>query len=157
MVNDRGVGLARWRGGGRNVQTGGMGKLDVCIAFVRTAHCGKAKFMVEYPTSNGRMVMVKTANLYARIEPELKNAAETILGGLGVPVSNAINMFYRQIVLHRGLPFAVQFPAKHLPNAATLTDAELDAEVARGFDDIAAGRKRPLKEVAASLKQEFAL
>ena len=101
--------------------------------------------------------MVKTANLYARIEPELKNAAETILGGLGVPVSNAINMFYRQIVLHRGLPFAVQFPAKHLPNAATLTDAELDSEVARGFDDIAAGRKRPLKEVAASLKQEFAL
>ena len=101
--------------------------------------------------------MVKTANLYARIEPELKNEAETILGGLGVPVSNAINMFYRQIVLHRGLPFAVQFPTKHLPNAATLTNAELDAEVARGFEDIAVGRKRPLKEVASRLKQEFAL
>ena len=56
---------------------------------------------------------------------------------LGVPVSNAINMFYRQIVLHRGLPFAVQFPAKRLANAATMTDAELDAEVAKGFDEIA--------------------
>ncbi|MBQ7188989.1 MAG: type II toxin-antitoxin system RelB/DinJ family antitoxin, partial [Kiritimatiellae bacterium] len=42
--------------------------------------------------------MTKTANLYARIEPELKNEAESILSGLGVPVSNAINMFYRQIV-----------------------------------------------------------
>ena len=101
--------------------------------------------------------MVKTANLYARIEPELKNEAEAILGGLGVPVSNAINMFYRQIVLHRGLPFAVQFPEKRLLNAATLTDAELDAEVARGFDDIAAGRKRPFKEVASGLAREFAL
>ena len=101
--------------------------------------------------------MVKTANLYARIEPKLKNEAESILGGLGVPVSNAINMFYRQIVIHRGLPFAVQFPARHIPNAAMLDDAELDAEVSRGFADIAAGRKRPLKEVAADLAQEFSL
>lgn len=101
--------------------------------------------------------MVKTANLYARIEPELKNEAESILGGLGVPVSNAINMFYRQIVLHRGLPFAVQFPARKLANAATMSDVQLDAEVARGFDDITAGRKRTLQEVSSSLAQEFAL
>ena len=101
--------------------------------------------------------MQKTANLYARIEPELKNEAEAILSGLGVPVSNAINMFYRQIVIHRGLPFAVQFPVQQLPNTAMMTDAELDAEVSRGFDDIAAGRKRPLKEVAASLAREFSL
>lgn len=101
--------------------------------------------------------MQKTANLYARIEPELKNEAEAILSGLGVPVSNAINMFYRQIVIHRGLPFAVQFPVRQLPNTAMMTDVELDAEVSRGFDDIAAGRKRPLKEVAASLAREFSL
>ena len=101
--------------------------------------------------------MVKTANLYARIEPKLKNEAEAILGGLGVPVSNAINMFYRQIVIHRGLPFAVRFPARQLPNATMMSDAELDAEVSRGFEDIAAGRKRPLKDVAASLAKEFSL
>lgn len=101
--------------------------------------------------------MVKTANLYARIEPQLKNKAEAILGKLGVPVSNAINMFYRQIVIHRGLPFAVQLAERQLPNAATMTEMELNAEVARGFDDIAAGHKRPLKAVAADLAQEFAL
>jgi len=101
--------------------------------------------------------MVKTANLYARIEPELKTEAETILGGLGVPVSNAINMFYRQIVLHRGLPFAVQYPVRRLTNAAAIADAELDAEVSKGFDDIAAGRKKPLSEVVSSLAREFSL
>ena len=101
--------------------------------------------------------MVKTANLYARIEPKLKSEAESILGGLGVPVSNAINMFYRQIVLHRGLPFAVQFPARRLANAATMSGTQLDAEVSRGFDDIAAGRKRSLQEVSSSLAQEFGL
>ena len=101
--------------------------------------------------------MTKTANLYARIEPQLKTEAESILCGLGVPVSNAINMFYRQIVIHRGLPFAVQFPFTSLLNAATLTDAQLDAEVTKGFDDIAAGRKRSLKQAASDLAREFLL
>ena len=101
--------------------------------------------------------MTKTANLYARIEPELKAKAESILGGLGVPVSNAINMFYRQIVIHRGLPFAVQFPACPLTNAATLTDEQLDAEISKGFDDIELGRKRPLEQAVAELTREFSL
>ena len=95
--------------------------------------------------------MTKTANLYARIEPELKNEAESILSGLGVPVSNAINMFYRQIVIHRGLPFAVQYPSRSLMNAATLTDAQLDAEVAKGFDDIAV----PLRKRARILRRSL--
>ena len=99
--------------------------------------------------------MTKTANLYARIEPELKSEAESILGSLGVPVSNAINMFYRQIVIHRGLPFPVRFPSRTLLNAATLTDVQLDAEVDKGVDDIAAGRKRSLEQATSDLTREF--
>ena len=38
--------------------------------------------------------MAKTANLYARIEPDVKEQAEGILSALGIPASNAINMFY---------------------------------------------------------------
>ena len=44
----------------------------------------------------------KSANLYARIEPDLKEQAEGILSSLGIPTSNAITMFYKQIVLQRG-------------------------------------------------------
>ena len=40
--------------------------------------------------------MAKSANLYARIEPNVKNEAEAILSQLGIPASNAINMFYKQ-------------------------------------------------------------
>jgi len=43
----------------------------------------------------------KTANLYARIEPDVKNQAESILEELGIPASSAITMFYKQIILHR--------------------------------------------------------
>ena len=47
----------------------------------------------------------KSANLYVRIEPDVKEQAERILSALGIPASNAINMFYKQIIADRALPF----------------------------------------------------
>ena len=85
--------------------------------------------------------MAKSANLYARIEPELKEQAESILSSLGIPASNAITMFYRQIVLQRGLPFDVKLPA------STLSDEEIDAEIAKGYRDIESGNVRDAKTV----------
>lgn len=52
----------------------------------------------------------KSANLYARIEPDVKEQAEGILAALGIPASNAINMFYKQIIVQRGLPFELMSP-----------------------------------------------
>lgn len=43
----------------------------------------------------------KSVNLYARIEPDVKEKAESILSILGIPASSAINMFYKQIILQR--------------------------------------------------------
>ena len=47
----------------------------------------------------------------------------------GIPASNAINMFYKQIILQRGLPFEVKMPASRLVDASILSDAESDAEI----------------------------
>ncbi len=52
--------------------------------------------------------MAKSANLHARIEPEVKEEAERILSELGLQSSHAISMFYKQIILQRGLPFPVK-------------------------------------------------
>ena len=54
--------------------------------------------------------MAKTANLYARIEPDLKQQAEDILTSLGITASNAITLFYKQIILQKGLPFEIKLP-----------------------------------------------
>ncbi len=40
-----------------------------------------------------------------RIDPEVQDAAESILKMLGMTRSQAINMFYRMIIIKRGLPF----------------------------------------------------
>ena len=86
--------------------------------------------------------MAKTANLYARIEPELKEQAEDILLALGIPASNAITMFYRQIVLQHGLPFDVKLPANIPMDVSKLTEEELDVELEKGYADVKAGKTR---------------
>ena len=77
--------------------------------------------------------MAKTANLYVRIEPDVKEQAETILSALGIPASNAITMFYKQIILRRGLPFDVKMPANILLDASTLSAEQMDAELQKGL------------------------
>lgn len=84
--------------------------------------------------------MAKSANLYARIEPEVKEQAESILASLGIPASNAINMFYKQIILQRGLPFEVKLPAVRPVDVNTLTEEQLHGELEKGYADIVAGR-----------------
>ena len=88
--------------------------------------------------------MAKSANLYARIEPDLKEHAETILTALGIPASNAITMFYRQIILQNGLPFEVKLP-KHPLDISRMTAAQLDAELEKGYADAKDGRTIPME------------
>jgi len=99
----------------------------------------------------------KTANLYARVEPDIKEQAEAILSTLGISASNAINMFYRQIILRQGLPFDVSIPQLRPLSLNNLSEEELDAELEKGYVDIAAGRMRPAREVFADLRRDYGL
>ena len=99
--------------------------------------------------------MAKSANLYARIEPDLKEQAESILAALGIPASNAITMFYKQIVLQRGMPFEMKLPAARPLDVSTMTDEQLNSELEKGFADIAAGRTRPAKQVFDDIRRDY--
>ena len=50
-------------------------------------------------------------------EPEVKEQEEQVLDQLGIPMSNAVGMFLRQIVLQRGIPFEVKLLAYEEPVA----------------------------------------
>ena len=89
----------------------------------------------------------KTANVYARIEPEVKKQAEAILAMLGIPASNAINMFYKQIILQRGLPFEAKIPLEKPLEMSELSDEQLAKEIAKGVSDFHEGRSKPLAQV----------
>ena len=70
--------------------------------------------------------MNKTAIVHARVEPQTKKKAEGVLKKLGMSPTEAIRLFYRQICLREGLPFAVR-----IPNALTRETLEKSA---RGRD-----------------------
>ena len=98
--------------------------------------------------------MAKSANLYARIEPELKEQAESILTALGIPASNAITMFYKQIILHKGLPFAVKLPT-HPNDMSEMSEAQLGAELEKGYTDMKAGRTISAEEAFANIRKDY--
>ena len=97
----------------------------------------------------------KSANLYARIEPDVKEQAESILSALGIPASNAINMFYKQIILQRGLPFEVKIPSAKPVDMSALSEEEMNAELEKGYADMVAGRTKPAKQVFTDIRKDY--
>jgi DNA-damage-inducible protein J len=101
--------------------------------------------------------MAKTANLYARIEPDVKEQAESILSALGIPASNAINMFYKQIILQRGLPFDVKVPSSKIVNMSAIPEEQMNSELEKGYADMIAGRTKPAAKVFSNIRKDFNL
>lgn len=99
--------------------------------------------------------MAKSSTVSTRIEPELKEQAERILAALGIPASNAITMFYRQIVMQKGLPFDVKLPISHVVDASTLTHEQLNAELEKGYADIAAGHTKDAKGAFSDIRRDY--
>lgn len=99
----------------------------------------------------------KTATLYARIEPDVKEQAESILSELGIPASNAINMFYKQIIMHRGLPFEVRLPGRRPLELADMGRDELSASLEEGYQDVLAGRTRPVADAFGNMAEEYGI
>lgn len=96
----------------------------------------------------------KTANVLARVEPEVKEQAEEIMSQLGIPASVVINMLYKQIILQRGIPFSLTIPSA--PKAIEdMSNAEFNAVMQRGYDEAKAGKSRPVSEVFDELRREL--
>lgn len=91
--------------------------------------------------------MPNTNALYVRMDAELKDGAENILRDLGISASSAVQMFYRQIILQRGLPFEVKLPASKPTAIGGMSREELDAELQKGFDSLKTGERYSADEV----------
>ncbi|MEO6784250.1 MAG: type II toxin-antitoxin system RelB/DinJ family antitoxin [Bradyrhizobium sp.] len=86
--------------------------------------------------------MAKTGFLNARIDPNLKIKAEKVLDRVGVSASQAITMFYKQVVLRRGLPFDVCVPKPETVAALKEVEARggqiVNTSTGDAFDEILA-------------------
>lgn len=99
--------------------------------------------------------MSKSANLNIRMKPEIKNGAELILKKLGIPPSNAIDMFYRQIILNNGLPFDVRIPNSKLIDISEISNEELNDLLDEGFENIEKGEYQNVDDAFKSIYDEI--
>jgi len=54
--------------------------------------------------------MTKTAAITVRLDPQVKKDAQAILSELGLTTTQAVSLFFKQVTMTRGLPFAVEIP-----------------------------------------------
>lgn len=97
----------------------------------------------------------KSSNVMARVEPEIKEEAEVILSQLGISTSSAINMFYRQIILWKGLPFRPSLPTAGFVPLDEMTKEEFDNKMARGLNQAQNGEGVLADEFFSSLREEI--
>ena len=95
----------------------------------------------------------KTANVLARVEPDVKEEAEAIMAKLGVPASTVINMLYKQIIMTRSIPFSLSVP--NAPIACDEMDtAAFDAMMGKGLAQAKTGQGLPLNEAFGLLYKD---
>lgn len=96
----------------------------------------------------------KTANVMARVEPQVKQQAEEIMEMLGIPVSVVINTLYKQIIMTHSIPFSLSIPS--VPVARDeMDEAAFHAMMERGMKEAKADDSRLASDVFADLKREM--
>ena len=78
----------------------------------------------------------KSAMIRARVDPALKTEVESILSQLGLSSSEAINLFYHQVKLNKGLPFTVRIPNKTTVRTFKNTDARQEMICCQDSQDL---------------------
>ncbi len=80
--------------------------------------------------------MSGSATVQVRVDEQTKAEARKVLGALHMSMSEAICLFLRQVVLHRGIPFEVKIPNEL--TAKTLADSEkgIDLHKASSIGDL---------------------
>lgn len=80
--------------------------------------------------------MNKSAMVRARVEPELKNQAESVFHRLGLNATQAITIFYKQVELRDGLPFDVVVPTPTTKRTFAASEAGRDLVVCKDAEDM---------------------
>ena len=92
--------------------------------------------------------MAKTTNLSIRIDKELKEQAEQLFSELGMNMTTAFNIFVRQAVRQRKIPFEISL---NVPNAETIAAIEEANKLSR---DPNAKRYSSSEELIAEVQNE---
>lgn len=101
--------------------------------------------------------MNKSSNVLSRVEPKVKQEAEAILSRLGISMSNAIDMFLRQVIIQKGIPFEIRLPDEKPLALGSLTKEQFDAEMEKAIKDLEEGKVYSDSEVKQAMKRKYGI
>ncbi len=90
--------------------------------------------------------MAATIPTQIRIEESTKKQAVELLEGLGLNLSDAVNIFLRQVILQKGIPFEIKYPEETL---------EFKPEVIEAMEEARRISRDPNVKGYADVKQMF--
>lgn len=93
----------------------------------------------------------KSANVTARVQPEIKEQAEAILEQIGLPVSVLIDTLYRQIIMTGGVPYSLTVPKP--PAKDSMTDEQFSAMMEKGYQQAKNGQTVPVEKAFAKIRE----
>ena len=96
----------------------------------------------------------KTANVLARVEPDVKQQAEEIMQELGIPVSVVINMLYKQIIMKKAIPFSLSLPSVPV-TLDEMDKATFNSIMENGLKQAKNGESLNAEDVFNSLRKEI--
>jgi DNA-damage-inducible protein J len=76
---------------------------------------------------------------------------------LGIAVSNAVNIFLKQVVMQRGVPFDVKLPAIKPEALSDLTEIELNEELEKGYTDFTQGNTKSAEKVFSDIRRDYGI
>src|SRR5665647_3052432 len=97
--------------------------------------------------------MVKSSNLYVRIEPAVKEQAEKVFDSLGISMSNAVGLFLKQVVINQAIPFELKLAPSKIKSVDTMTEVEFHAELEKGYADYLGGKGGPTEDVFGNMRK----
>ena len=101
--------------------------------------------------------MANTNAVYARIDCNLKENAESILSQLGISPSSAIQMFYSQIALTKSLPLQLQLSPAKPTSIGSMSKDKFDNEIMKGLHSLTSDKTYTIDEVNSEFAREFGI
>lgn len=80
--------------------------------------------------------MAKTDTLHIRVEPSVKMKAEKTLNDLGLSITEAVNVFLNQVILHDGIPFKIEKPRYNKETIQAMEDVKNGKNLSKAFDSV---------------------
>lgn len=96
-------------------------------------------------------------DIHVKVDSGVKNESEKVLKGIGISVSDLINMTLRRVIYERRIPFDTQLPDFEMPDELSVSSEEELRELIENrltHDD---GSRRSLKQVRQAVRTDRAL